>query len=118
MKKRIALLATLAFSLVLMPGCPQTASDLAGDWVITTGVLDSGIQLNANGEAIPYLIDYLHPGTFTWEVEGTRVLFYQTSGNNKIVWAGELTSETTMNGAAVFWTGSVGSSFGWSAVKQ
>lgn len=84
-----------------------------GTWVFTIGGLDLGMQLNANGEAVPYMLDDILPGTFTWEVDGTRVILHHVSSVNKLVWAAELTSETTMNGAAVFWAGSVGSSLIW-----
>ena len=118
MTKRIALLTTLLLSLVLMPGCPETGSVLVGDWIITVGSLDHGLQINADGTATSYMLDDIFPGTFTWKVDGTRVIFHHVSSVNKLVWVAELTSETTMNGAAVFWAGSVGSNYNWSAVKQ
>lgn len=77
------------------------------------------MQLEANGEAIPFVADGLFGGTWTWEVEGTRVLLHQVGGGNKRVWAAELTSDTTMTGAWVNWLGvSLGGSNTFTAVKQ
>ena len=121
MTKRIALFATLILSLVLLPGCPGgVPSALVGSWIITSGGDDSGLQLNANGEAIPFFIDSKLTGVLTWEADGTRVLIHQVIvGEGTFIYAAFLTSDTTMSGASVGWEGSVlGLSNTFTAVKQ
>ena len=118
MKRQLTLSLVAATLLLLLPGCPGAVSAIVGSWIITTGGIDRGLQLNANGEAIPFTVDSLLLGTFTWEIDGTRVLIHQESGPYKWVWAAELMSETTMEGAWVAWTGSIGNSSTWTAVKQ
>ena len=119
MAKRIALLTTLILSLVLLPGCPNPGSALAGTWVFTIGGLDLGMQLNANGEAVPFMIDINTSGTFTWSVDGTRMTLDQVDGIDNTVWEARLTSDTMMFGAFVTWAGVfVGDSNTFSAVKQ
>ena len=121
MTKRIALLSTLAFSLVLMPGCPTAGSAAVGDWLITYNNLDFGLRLKANGEAEPIPFpSALQPlaGTFTWEVVGTGVVIYQEFANGKTVWAAELVSNTTMAGAWITWAGNnKGATDTWTAFK-
>ena len=119
MPKRIALLTMLILSLVLLPGCPGAGSALVGSWVITFSNTDYGLQINANGEAIPFMLDQIFGGTFTWEVEGTRVLLHHVLGGNEILWTAELTSDTTkMTGAWINYFGAIGLSETFTAVEQ
>ena len=121
MTKRTALLTTLILSLVLLPGCPGTptaGSAAVGDWLITYNNLVFGLELKANGEAVPIPLGQPLAGTFTWEVVGTGVVMYQEFANEKVVWAAELTSDTTMNGAFIVWAGNIGVTHTWDAVKQ
>lgn len=119
MTKRIALLSTLILSLVLLPGCPGAVSAFVGSWIITTSSNDWGLQINTNGEAIPFTVDLNLGGTWTWEVEGTRVVLHQAGGIGQNIWAAELTSETTMTGAWLSWEGQdYGNSNTFTAVKQ
>jgi len=118
MNKQLSFLLVAVMLLLMLPGCPTAVSALVGSWIITSNSMDFGLQLNANGQAVPFMLDGILAGTFTWEVDGTRVLLHQVSGNNKLVWAAELTSETAMTGAFVFWTGSAGTSDTFTAVKQ
>ena len=120
MAKRIALLTTLIVSLALLPSCPAgVPSALVGAWVITADGTDSGMQINANGEAVPFMLDIVLSGTWTWEVDGTRVVLHQMNSVNNAVWVAELTSETAMEGAAIVWKGvSLGNSNTFTAVKQ
>lgn len=61
---------------------------------------------DAEREAVPFAVDVqLLAGTFTWEVEGDRVVFHQVAGGNRNIWAAELLSETSMSGAWVGWAG-------------
>jgi hypothetical protein len=115
---RIAILATLTLSLVFLPGCPGGRAPV-GSWIITWSGIDYGLQLNANGEAVPFMVDSNLVGTFTWEVDGTRVLMHHVNQSGKRVWVAELTSDTTMSGAWVGWFGQgvLGASNTWTAVK-
>ena len=119
MTKRIALLGALILSLTLLPGCPGAVNAVVGSWIITLDMKEFGLQLNANGEAIPFMVDSLLPGSFTWEVAGTRVLFHQVNGDDKIVYAAELFSDMLI-GAAVSWAigDTLGNSNTFTAVKQ
>jgi len=122
MTKRIALLTALILLLVLLPGCPPgSGSALVGSWTITFNTLDWGLQINTDGTAVPFQIGGgILLGAFTWEIDGSRVLFHQENMDVRTIYAAELTSDTTMQGAFVRWAGSslLGDSDTFTAVKQ
>lgn len=69
MLPRIAILASLLVSLVLLPGCPG-ASALVGTWAFTIETTLVGIALNADGSAAAVPIppnNTLLDGTLSWE---------------------------------------------------
>lgn len=106
MQKPTALLTLLVASLTVLSGCPGE-NPLVGRWILTIGKsTERGLELMPNGEAVPFAVDVqLLAGTFTWEVEGDRVVFHQVAGGNRNIWAAELLSETSMSGAWVGWAG-------------
>jgi len=100
---RIALFTTLILSLVLLPGCPGAAAVVVGTWTITiNGVTSADLTIQADGTAVSIPLT----GTFTWNLDGTRVLLEQVHPHFSRVWSAELTSDTTMDGANVLWKGS------------
>ncbi len=121
MNKQASLSLVVIVLLCLLPGCPGAPSALVGTWIITQlGGTQYGLELNADGTADPFTVTGTLDGTFTWEAEGTRVLFHQvTVSNNQIIWAALQTSDTTLSGAWVVWNGTdYGDSITFTASKQ
>lgn len=119
MTKQIVLLALPILSLVTLTGCPGAGSAVVGSWVITFNGPDYGMTFLANGQVIPFEIDAMLFGTFSWEQEGNRVVLHHVDGDSKVIWTAELTSNTTMNGAWIIFAGAnAGVSNTWAGVKQ
>jgi hypothetical protein len=121
MKKQFTLSLVAVVLLLVLTGCPG-GSPLAGSWVITQagGITEYGLELNADGTADPFTVTGTLNGTFTWESDGTRVLFHQvTVSNDMIVWSALILSDTNLSGAWVTWNGTgYGDSNTFSAAKQ
>ena len=112
MTKRIALFSTLILSIVLLSSCPGGSTVLVGKWAYTYdgGSTEYGIEFFADGTAEPFMIQFADVGTFTWEVEGTRVVIHQdastTGFSTTYIWAAELSEmDTVMSGARIGWKG-------------
>ncbi len=122
MTKRIALLATLILSLVLLPGCPGV-SPLVGIWIFTLGGMDAELELMANGDANSYVLPG-NPagglgGTLAWEAYGTEFILRQDAGPNFAVFVGRISGDTSISGVWIQWEGqNAGLSGTWTAVKQ
>lgn len=117
MTKRMALLFTLILSLVILPGCPAVSA-LVGVWTFTT-FTDIGINLMADGTATSFASPGILLGDLTWEASGSEFIMRIDIGQDDLMYVGHIESDTTMNGAYVFWDGgSQGQSGVWTAVKQ
>jgi len=122
MKRQFSFSLVAVLLLLILPSCPGAPSALVGEWVITQagGSTEYGLELNADGTADPFTVTGTLNGIFTWESDGTRVLFHQvTVSNDMITWSALILSDTNLSGAWVTWNGTgYGDSNTFSAAKQ
>jgi len=119
MTKRIALLATLILTLVLLPGCPG-ASALVGTWVLTMNATEFGLELMADGTATSFTVDSALDGTLQWWENGDQIILNQNSAGSRKISTGLIVAGgTVMTGPSLVWQGTgEGTTVAWSAEKQ
>lgn len=119
---RIPLMLTLVLVLILLPGCPITASALLGNWTYMNDGISYGLTLLPNGQASSFPIAGFNvtlPGTLTWERNGDQFVMNQDYGSGRVIFSGLIVSNTSLDGIWMEWIGtSKGDCQNWLADKM